>query len=301
VRVAAVPLDKWHPDVVVFVCDEAPDGSKKPVGTAFLVGLPAGPGLWWRYFVTAAHVVQDGRQKWIRLRRADGTGVDHEPTGEWEVHPTSDVAATPCELDLSGSVHQLVEDWLFYDRWDERGIGVPLRVGEEAYFIGLLPDVSTMADRNIPMVRSGRIGAFNQEQIPMASHGTRRTEPIAHLLDTYSRAGFSGSPCFADHPVIDKGPFGGPTVGSRVALIGIVIGHFRSDEGDNEGVAVVTPVERVRELLAMERLLEWRGGEDAEVAQVQADGQENRPTRKRRAVVERWLRRIPRRGEVKRK
>jgi hypothetical protein len=260
-----VPLSEGHPDTVVFVCNEAPDGTKRPVGTAFLVGLPGSGDSWWRYFVTAAHVVQDRRPKWIRLRRADGLGVVDEPVGEWEIHPTSDVAATPCELDLTGFVHGFIEDWVFADRWHERTVGVPLRIGEEAYFVGLLADLSTMADRNIPMVRSGRIGAFYQQDIPMISGPTSRTEPTAHLLDCYSRGGFSGSPCFVDHTVIDETQKGLLTVGSRVALVGVVIGHFDST-GDNAGIAVVTPVEAIRALLNVAELVEWREKKEAQAA-----------------------------------
>jgi hypothetical protein len=273
VGVGAVPLNEGHPSIVVFVCDEAPDGSKRPVGTAFLVGVPGSDGTWWRYFVTAGHVVQDGRPKWIRLRRADGQSVVDEPVGEWEIHPTSDVAATPCELDLSGFAHGFIEDWVFSDRWQERAVGaVPLRIGEEAYFVGLLAEIPTMADRNIPMVRSGRIGAFYQEDIPMISGATTRIEPVAHLLDSYSRGGFSGSPCFVDHPVIDQAQERGLTVSSRVALVGIVVGHFNSPMRDNAGIAVVVPVEAIRELLQTERLVEWRERRDAEAARARAEG-----------------------------
>jgi hypothetical protein len=257
---------------------------------------------YWRYFVTAAHVVQDRRPKWIRLRRADGQGVVDELAGEWEFHARSDVAATPCELDLTGFAHGSIQEWLFSDRWHERVVGdVPLRIGEEAYFIGLLADLESMADRNIPMVRSGRIGAFYQENIRMTSGPTQRTEPIAHLLDTYSRGGFSGSPCFADHPVIEPGTRGGPTVGSRVTLVGVVIGHFDST-GDNAGIAVVTPVEAIRELLNVNELVEWREAKDLEAARAQVGGHGDiaAPSRLGRAgaAVVDWLRRRFRGGRV---
>lgn len=48
----------------------------------------------------------------------------------------------------------------------------------------------------------------------------------------------------------------GPVIGSWISLLGLVIGHF---EHYNAGIAVVTPAERIRELLEQERcLVEWR-------------------------------------------
>lgn len=257
-----MPLNEKHPDAVVFVCAEDENGNRTPIGTAFLVGMPRDDGEWCLYFITAAHIVLSGGPNWIRFRRRDILDVADVPISGWVVHPTSDIAATLCDVDLSSFVYGFIEDWVFADRWHQRA-KAPLRIGEEAYFVGLLAEVQSMADRNIPMVRSGRIGAFYQKSIPMRDRKTRRTEPVAHLLDSYSRSGFSGSPCFADHPVVEgqivkgneKETMMGLSITSLVALVGVVIGHFDS-EGENAGVAIVAPVEAVRELLETEDLVE---------------------------------------------
>ncbi len=48
----------------------------------------------------------------------------------------------------------------------------------------------------------------------------------------------------------------GHRIGSWIALLGLVIGHF---ELYNAGIAVVTPAERIRELLEQEAdLVRWR-------------------------------------------
>lgn len=273
--VGAVPLSEAHPDAVFFVCAERPDGSCVPVGTCFLVGVPGDEGRWWRYFVTAAHVVMNGEAKWIRFRRSDGAVVDQK-VGEWISHPTADAAATPCDpalLQVPGIIARFVEDTWWADRWAEH-VPVPLRIGEEAYFVGLLWDVPTMAERNIPMVRSGRVGAYFQRDIPMVSGSVHRMEPVAHLLDSYSRAGFSGSPCFVDVPVVNSRPdLGGNAlaIGSKVALLGMVIGHFGT-EGANEGIAVVTPIEAVRELIEKDPALrQWRETMDKEAARMREE------------------------------
>lgn len=85
------------------------------------------------------------------------------------------------------------------------------------------------------------------------SHGQTytRDEPMAHLIDCFSRSGFSGAPVYVDHPYFHVVPLneeipekGIATYLSNVpsfsALCGVLIGHFGSP-GDNAGVAVVVP------------------------------------------------------------
>jgi hypothetical protein len=179
-----------------------------------------------------------------------------------------------------------ISDDVFSDRWHERVPEAPLRIGEEANFVGLLSEAESMADRSVPMVRSGRLGAYFVTDIPMHDGAVEWTEPMVHLLDSYSRGGFSGAPCFADHPVIRPGtapsePVPGvegaaayaisASITSRVALVGVVIGHFRSERGENEGVAIVAPVEAVREVLDSEVLMKWRKRMDSEAAKSEVE------------------------------
>ncbi len=128
--------------------------------------------------------------------------------------------------------------------------------GDLVHFAGFLLPVESMAKRCVPMLRTGRIGALDQENIRLRDGDTNYTEPLAHLIDAHSQGGFSGSPCFVEHPMIDATNPDGHRIGSWIALLGLVIGHF---ELYNAGIAVVTPAERIRELLEQEAdLVRWR-------------------------------------------
>jgi hypothetical protein len=210
-------------------------------------------------------VVMDGKPTWARIpsRHPDEPPRDEQVKEEWLPHPTSDVALVPFD--------SLTSDLLAHAAWeslliDKRRAEIEPKRGDIIYFIGLLTDAPHMAERCIPMVRSGRIGALYQEHVPMV-YGpswnlTQRIEPVAHLIDTFSRAGFSGSPCFVEQLiVIPDERTGGYTTGSKLALLGVVVGHFGSP-GNNEGVAIVVPAEAVRELLDDEGMVRMRSEKD---------------------------------------
>jgi hypothetical protein len=262
-----MPLGDDYPNSVVFVCEDR-DGRKVPIGTAFLI-VDDGH---WRYVVTARHVVEHGRPTWLRLRRRDGTAPVEVPIPEWVSHPTADVAVTPWDLDASEFQVTFIATEAFADRWPFKR-GVPIQAGDPVFLIGLLSDLRSMVDRAIPMVRSGRLGALYQADIPVRQGPFQRVEPCAHLVDSHSRAGFSGAPCVVEHLSINVPE---ATVFPYLVLLGIVVGHFGSytdvlskhGEGpdyetdfrvqDNQGVAVVVPIEAVREALNMEVLVEDR-------------------------------------------
>jgi hypothetical protein len=259
-----VPLTDNYPHGVVFICKQDDDGTIQPCGTGFALAVknPYGASL---YLVTANHVVMDGKPTWARIpsRAPDEPPRDAAITEDWLPHPTSDVAIVPFD--------HMTSELMPYAAWealliDKRRAEVDPKLGDIIYFIGLLTDAPRMAERGIPMVRSGRIGALYQEHVPMI-HGpswnpTHRWEPIAHLMDTFSRIGFSGSPCFVEQLTINADErTGGWAASSKLALLGVVVGHFGSP-GNNEGVAVVVPAEAIRELLDDERMVKMRADKD---------------------------------------
>lgn len=243
-------LTDFHADAVMFVCKEDIDGQREPCGTAFLVSVPGQDVGVWRYFVTAGHVIAGEAPTWVRLRRRDGGPPVDLPVPEWTQHSTADVAVASCDIDLREVVAEHLREELFVDKW-----AYQLARGDGAEFVGLLSAVETMRKRAIPMIRSGRIGALYQQDVPMWTGQYTRTEKCAHLLDCHSVGGFSGSPCFVEKPMIDSQTLGAPVISSWVALLGLVIGHFA---GDNAGIAVIVPVEAVRELLDLEVFVEDR-------------------------------------------
>lgn len=272
-----MPLGEDYPNSVVFVCEDRA-GEKVPVGTAFLVALPHERGEW-RYVVTARHVVEHDRPTWLRLRRWDGSAPAEVRIPEWISHPTADAAVAPCDFDVSELQATFISTEAFADRWHYQA-SVPIQPGDPVFLIGLLSDLRSMVDRSIPMVRSGRVGALYQEDIPVRQGEARRTEPCAHLIDAHSRGGFSGAPCVVEH--LSVTPVGDAwAIFPYLVVLGILVGHFNSytdvlskqGEGpehntdfrvqDNQGVAVVVPIEAVLEVLDMEVLVEDRSQREA--------------------------------------
>jgi hypothetical protein len=271
-----MPLGGEYPNSVVFVCEDRGD-ERVPIGTAVLVGLPNDHGGEWRYAVTARHVVEHERPTWLRLRRRDGTAPEEVAVPKWVEHPTADVAVAQCDFDPSELQVTFISTEAFADKWLET-TSVPIQPGDSVFLIGLLSDLRSMVDRSIPMVRSGRLGALYQTDIPVRQGEFRRVEPRAHLVDAYSRAGFSGAPCVYEHLSINVEQW---AVFPYLALLGIVVGHFDSyadvlskqGEGanyetdlrvqDNLGVVIVVPIEAVREVLDMEVLVEDRSQREA--------------------------------------
>ena len=90
-----MPLGNEYPDSVVFVCAERGE-ENVPIGSATLVAWRDADGLYWRYAVTARHVIELGEPTSLRLRGSDATPVE-VPVREWISHPTADVAVAPCE------------------------------------------------------------------------------------------------------------------------------------------------------------------------------------------------------------
>jgi hypothetical protein len=255
----------------MFVCAKR-GGEVTPVGTTFQIGVPAErKGAWTYYFVTANHVVQNGTPRWIRFRRHDGgPPEDREVTG-WVPHPTADLAIAPCDLDDTDAyIANYQEEEYFCDKFPP---GVDIMLGERAYFMGLLAEVESMAERALPMMRAAIVGALYAENVPMRSRladGTVHThiEPKAHLIDTYSRSGFSGSPVYVEHPYVNMMQVDEERLGVQLTgfspLFGVLVGHFGTNT-DNAGIGVVVPVDAIRDVLADPDLVDWRKRKEDEM------------------------------------
>ncbi|MGH2865323.1 MAG: hypothetical protein ACRDJX_08765 [Solirubrobacteraceae bacterium] len=256
-----MPLSDEYTYCVAFVCVEDIDGSRQPIGTAFLIQASGEePNTHYGYAVTAQHVVREGQRTWLRLRRQGfEEGPEDIPVGSWVLHPESDVAITPCDP------HNYRANWVcvpmaqFADTPGATGIRRPV-LSDEVWFIGLLTHVPTMHERAIPFVRSGTLGAWYQRYVPIWDELHQQTiqEPVAHLIDTHSVGGFSGSPVFVGVPDMRGG--------GKISLLGVLIGHFGGPlaSGGSAGVAIVVPVEQVRQLLDLEVIVEDRQHKDAE-------------------------------------
>ena len=273
-----VPLNDTFPKSVAFVVgtymkDGLPRTGVK--GTAFLIQLQsdAVQGLAFWYVVTAAHVVRPLADSAIRLNLKAG-GTHDWVVHHWFFHPTEDVAVAILAV---GGDHDFktIPDNAFADKWDRAP-----NLGDRVYFLGLLAEMTEMAKTNVPMVRSGTLGALYQPGIPVEVAPSTPVLMTGHLIDCRSYGGFSGSPCFVQFSEIrqvrtNRPDLVGVAMGDTTLLLGMVVAHYdlRRDAiltGDfagssggvqteiNTGVGVVLPVERIREALMDEELVDLR-------------------------------------------
>jgi hypothetical protein len=159
-----MPLDNSFPKAVAFVVGlRSTHGTeaKAPIGTAFFASMPAAiPNSTHLYVVTARHVVAcEQRGTWLRINLKTG-GWEDVPIARWIHHPRADVAvAYVGKLDRFDILSVPLS--MFADR-----LSVRPSLGDQVYFIGLLAS-SELAAANVPIVRSGTLGALYQADIGM--------------------------------------------------------------------------------------------------------------------------------------
>ncbi len=256
-----VPLPEILPKIVALLCAPQKVGSVQrltPVGTGFFVGVntePPGAVHW--YLVTARHIAANEPRLHVRLNMLAG-GIKDHPTAGWVCGGWGgeDVAVAPFDLPNEVDHSYYPIDGFVTERAN------PPWLGDLVYFVGMLNFIPEMSDHNLPMVRSGTLGALDQANIPVRLPGGSVAKVRGHLIDCRAYRGFSGSPCFV------QGPRG------ETSLLGVVSAHFDAVdqvplEGDllggasaqvpiHAGVGVIAPVEILSELLADERLVEMR-------------------------------------------
>ncbi len=253
---------------VMFLGRSEESGPPRLMGTAFLVGRPAGPGRLFGYLVTARHVVHNIRKRasavLVRFNMKDGEATWAPiPVEDWLEHPTDpsvDVAVAPVaipeELD-----HLVVPISLFVDaaKIAEHGIGL----GDEVVVTGLFVHHHGRL-RNSPVVRVGNIAALPTEPVDS------KIGPIeAYLVEARSIGGLSGSPTFV-HLGIARFMGGKVRFAENAPvyfLLGLMHGHWdvevpdaddASEDADaapsakrvNMGIAMVVPAHRIAETLA---------------------------------------------------
>jgi Trypsin-like peptidase domain len=265
---------------VVFIVAADRDDRLTPVGTGFLVAVPgeSDPARWeYIYIVTAAHCVRPQSAYYVRLSARDGGVTDVRLEEGWTFHPKQDVAVTGFDT------HQLRETfkWRAFPITPFTDYSRSPELGDPVHFLGLLPRFTSMADMNLPMVRSGSVGALYQSNVPLRVADTV-FHVDAHLVDCRSYAGFSGSPCFYEYFDFSGG------FGVTYRLLGLMSGHFDdmtaaqvsgelADMGEirvaiNTGVGVVTPAEDIIDTLRLPELVDQRLQGEAEARALGMDG-----------------------------
>jgi hypothetical protein len=275
-----VPLNDKYPLAITFITAwrTQPDGTSalQPIGTGFILHVPTRfDGVYFEYVVTASHVVEGEPETFARIRTRDG-GTKDLPAHDWVHHPHADVAIAPFIAAGETDLHLLHIPSASLS-W--RGVpGLAPELGDRIYFLGLLSlgdATRSLIARNVPMVRSGTIGAMYQDDIPLEWPDGSVRYMQAHLIDCRSYGGFSGAPCFFqrdDQPTGVKE--GVPIRGTHTFLFGLVSGHFDFYKSAklrgsivgtgevhapiNTGVGIVTPAERIVEVLEMDELSDER-------------------------------------------
>ena len=289
-----MPLPQTYAKGVLFVGHKPTDKPRKIIATGFFVVVDD----WHGYVVTAAHVVDGLDDTFVRIRMKDGSFRD-EPVPDWIPHGKHDVAVAPIDAPeghdlIATGIDQFIDAEGALDDYGE------IELGDAVYFVGLLGKIKAMTERNVPIVRTGFLGALMQKDIPVQ----RPREPIklitAHLIDCRSFSGFSGSPAYLQkgrtRVVGTEGRGSAITQEFRTLLLGLIGGHFddrastktrttmtdadvEEEDGENDqayevtedvkarvstGVGYVIPAEFIRETLTKKELIEMRQRKDAE-------------------------------------
>lgn len=206
-----MPLHEAFRRTVGFVMGEIskPGGIElEPVGTFFLLQVPNGEGEAGAdvLMVTCRHVVD--RDGMVRVRMRDTAGRPETwDANDWilPADPSLDLAihrwSPPSQVLQFRAVP--VED-----SFESIGFGPPAP-GVPVYFAGLLKDVESMGLEGVPVVRTAAVAAWAEADIRWTTREATETTPLidrwiarhAHLIDTKSIGGFSGSPCWVQFTV----------------------------------------------------------------------------------------------------
>jgi hypothetical protein len=180
----AMPL---HPRVLNSVVRITSAGDFQGSGSIVYVPSETVDGHMWPYLVTAHHVVRS-HESMIEVDVPDpeilGEIAEGIPVTGWvQPVPQVDLAIAPFPVDRAPRYQGFM-----LDHFMPRGSGIGL--GGEILYVGIF------APENVPMARSGSIGAVNVPITAKDQFGNvYRYE--ADLVDCRSYKGFSGSPCLS--------------------------------------------------------------------------------------------------------
>lgn len=274
-----------------------------PLGSGFFLSTRSYTGVGWyghvpragddeslaTYIVTAAHVVQalGNDDAEVFFLKNDGTsGRLIVRSKDWRFHPTQksmvDVAAAPLGFGDLGINHAntVVDftDIAVDEVVENEGVGP----GDELYIAGLFNRLDGSAHAYTPIVRTGNVAMLPKPQ-PMDA-ADKQGNPIkiyAHLIETRSIGGLSGSPVFVDN----RGPRMRPGIGgvsdvsnAPTYFFGLIRGHWnlpsavpldknrrsKAKEIDaerdqiNTGIALVVPAQKVFEVVNQEEFVKKR-------------------------------------------
>lgn len=258
--------------------------SLSPLGTGFLVAVPHHEveGKVWPYFVTAKHVLRLDSERYRREIFVRANLRDWSPSGEQLGVGLIDLPVADTEGNLQWVVHSnpavdiaVIQRFPRADQFDIQA--VPTKAffaqdsfqrariveGHELFFPCFTPEIPQRR-RNNPVVRFGRIALISDEDLVTPEGNVR-----FHFVECFPFGGNSGSPVFlrkmervAESSRIEE----------RYGLFGIMRGHFNVAQPvsiqqtqphllarQHMGIAAITPVDYLREILYSDDLRRQRG------------------------------------------
>ncbi len=285
-----VKIEAINQECVVFLGfeDNSPGkGGIDCVGTGFFVTYKEGG-----YLVTAKHVAKplEDAPFLLRINKTDGTSENYPVDKvKWYYHTDSniDVAVIPCYIGQGRKNNRIYEVTYFAesgivrDSYIDQGY---VGIGDQCYTIGLFRFHSGK-ERNLPVVHTGNIALLpSEEKIPVIDWDDPTEQSIryieAYLVQTPSLPGLSGSPVLVrltiDIPIevpkdciLKEGEYIRTRLSTtHVKLLGIWHGAWKRPPselwgiGQNVtvpvGMGIVTPAEKIIEVLEMDELVEKR-------------------------------------------
>ncbi len=278
-------------DAVFFIYpgEEEARLGKRQGGTGFIVGYPVdGRPSHYLYLTTAAHIIRAKESLCVRMMLKNGEPYFLSAKQEdWWFSDDSDIAIT--RLQWTSGIDQLqfqfVHIGLFMrDEWiDDFRVGI----GDDVFMVGRFTPYDG-EQVNVPTVRYGHVSMMPERRVPMGKYG----DIEAYLVDMGNRVGFSGSPVFISGspgrliwPADSSLP---PQPDSRAFmwLFGLCSGVFpdetpvfrRNENGEESksdffskgytGMAIITPVHKITEMLESKQLVEDRKRENERMTEL---------------------------------
>ncbi|HEV7925040.1 MAG TPA: hypothetical protein VGR14_06785 [Verrucomicrobiae bacterium] len=239
-------------------------------GTGFLVSVPTSiRGKNFHYIVTAKHVAvmldrEDAFIISVNSKSGALRGIRAETKQvKWHCHDSdfsADVALTPLGADLRDFDIVAMPVGMFVKKSQVESIGVG--PGDELVISGLFSRHPGKT-KNMPIIRIGHIAMMPDDPVPTQSFGDME----AYLIEARSIGGLSGSPVLLLKHVYTH------EVVVQLYLLGLVHGHWDTPSdamtdamgaksgilaGVNMGIAIVTPAQKILDIIESKPLLEER-------------------------------------------
>jgi|APEBP8051072266_1049373.scaffolds.fasta_scaffold12711_2 hypothetical protein len=264
---------------VAFIALRKANGDYDLRGTVFFIGRnkkgffiePKAEERFHSYAVTAKHVITSIKDNgldvaYIKVNQKNGDS-EYVSTkiSDWLYHDdvSVDIAVHPFSVDDFDHLLFPESEFVTPEFINEHEVDV----GDEVIIAGLFIHHHGK-NRNIPIIRVGNIAAMNEEKIQTENFLTE-----AYLIEARSIGGLSGSPVFTNLGITRnvRGVTRQVVGGYYHNLLGLIYGHFDFKVGKdldvvedlqagtriNTGIAIVTPITKLIELLEQSKVQEY--------------------------------------------